>query len=77
MAATKITVNNHGPLRVEGDLTLADSEGNEYGLGGRESIFLCRCGLSQNKPFCDGAHRTGGFRSACQAFDPPAPKATP
>jgi CDGSH-type Zn-finger protein len=76
MAATKITVNNHGPLRVEGDLTLADSEGNEYGLGGRESIFLCRCGLSQNKPFCDGAHRTGGFQSACQAFDPPAPKAT-
>jgi len=69
-------VNNHGPVRVEGDFILADAEGNEYGLGGRTSISLCRCGLSQNKPFCDGAHRTGGFQSACQAFDLPAPKAT-
>lgn len=76
MAASKITINNHGPVRVEGDFTLADAEGNEYGLGGRESIFLCRCGLSQNKPFCDGAHRAGGFQSACQAFDLSAPKPT-
>lgn len=74
MAATKITINNNGPVRVEGDFTLVDAEGKLYGLGERESIFLCRCGLSQNKPFCDGAHRTGGFQSACQAFDLPSPK---
>ena len=76
MAATKISIHNHGPVRVEGDLTLVDAEGHEYGLGGRESIFLCRCGLSQNKPFCDGAHRTGGFQSACQAFELPVAKPT-
>ena len=39
MAASKITIHNHGPVRVEGDFTLVDSEGKQYGLGGRESIF--------------------------------------
>jgi CDGSH-type Zn-finger protein len=76
MAATKITINNNGPVRVEGDFALMDAEGKQYGLGDRTSISLCRCGQSQNKPFCDGSHRTSGFQSACQAFDPPAPKAT-
>ena len=73
MAATKITVNNNGSVRVEGDFTLVDAEGKQYGLGGRTSISLCRCGHSQNKPFCDGSHRTSGFQSASQAFDLPAP----
>ncbi|MBI4874475.1 MAG: CDGSH iron-sulfur domain-containing protein [Acidobacteria bacterium] len=73
MAAAKITIRNDGPLRVEGDFTVVDAEGKEFGLGGRTLVSLCRCGLSQNKPFCDGAHRRGGFQSACQAFDlPPA-----
>jgi CDGSH-type Zn-finger protein len=45
-------------------------------LGGRAVIGLCRCGHSENKPFCDGAHRRQGFESACPARDlpPPAPK---
>jgi CDGSH-type Zn-finger protein len=27
-------------------------------------VAFCRCGGSQNKPFCDGSHRTNGFKSA-------------
>ncbi len=73
MAATRITVKINGSLRVEGDFTLVDAEGKQYGLGGRASVSLCRCGMSQNKPFCDGSHRTGGFQGASQAFDLPAP----
>jgi CDGSH-type Zn-finger protein len=74
MAATKITVNGNGPLRVEGEFTILDTQGKEYGLAGRTSVSLCRCGLSQKKPFCDGAHRAGAFHAESQAFDLPAPK---
>ncbi len=50
MATTKITVNNNGSLRVEGDFEIVDKEGNKYGLQGRELVSICRCGRSQNKP---------------------------
>ena len=57
MASTKITVNNNGSLKVEGDFEIVDKNGNQYDLGDRTIVSICRCGLSQNKPFCDGAHR--------------------
>jgi CDGSH-type Zn-finger protein len=69
MAATKITVNNNGSLRIEGDFTLNDPEGKEFGLGGRTVISLCRCGHSANKPFCDGSHKANAFESQCAARD--------
>ena len=76
MAETKITVRNNGPLRVEGEFTLSDQDGNAFGLGGRTTIALCRCGNSQNKPFCDGSHGRVGFQSEVKARElpPPAPK---
>ena len=49
---TKITINNNGSMKIEGDFTIVDREGNTYDLGGREIVGLCRCGLSKNKPFC-------------------------
>jgi len=74
--STKITVNSNGSLRVEGDFVIQDAEGNPFGLGGRSTIGLCRCGHSENKPFCDGSHRKAGFESTCAARElpPPAPK---
>jgi CDGSH-type Zn-finger protein len=73
----KVTVFNNGPLRVEGDMVIVDATGKEFGLGGRGAIGLCRCGMSSNKPFCDGTHGRQGFQSVCEARDlpPPAPKA--
>ncbi len=73
MAKTKITVNSNGSLRVEGDLEVVDKNGNEYNLGGREIISFCRCGLSKNKPFCDGSHN-GHFEHAAIAFALPPKK---
>ena len=70
----EITVLNNGPLRVKGDVTLKDAEGNVYGLGGRDAISLCRCGHSENKPFCDGAHNRHEFRHDGEAFDLPERK---
>jgi CDGSH-type Zn-finger protein len=73
----KITVNDHGPLRLEGDMTLCDANGKAFGLAGRTVISLCRCGHSANKPFCDGQHARERFQSACEARDLPPPKPRP
>ena len=72
----KITVKKDGSLRLEGDLTLCDAEGNPYDLAGRTTISLCRCGASENKPFCDGSHRKISFQSEVKAtqLPPLAPK---
>ncbi|MBI3279181.1 MAG: CDGSH iron-sulfur domain-containing protein [Acidobacteria bacterium] len=70
----KVTILKHGPVRIEGEFTIADAEGNEFGLAGRTAISLCRCGNSQNKPFCDGTHGRIGFASECPARELPPPK---
>jgi CDGSH-type Zn-finger protein len=72
----KITVRTNGPLLVSGPITLEDAAGQPFGLAGRTTIALCRCGHAENKPFCDGAHNRAGFRSETAARDlpPPAPK---
>ena len=80
MAATTITIRTDGSIRVEGDFEVVDQDGKVFGLAGRTKIGLCRCGHSENKPFCDGAHKRVNFQSVIQAFDlptvppPPPPK---
>ena len=71
MAKTRITPNSNGSLRIEGDFEIVDKDGNVYGLGGREVVSICRCGLSNNKPFCDGSHK-GHFEHEAIAFDLPS-----
>lgn len=73
MAATKITVKSNGSLKVEGNFEIVDAEGNVYNLNGREIVSLCRCGLSSNKPFCDGSHK-GKFIHEAKAFALPPKK---
>ena len=76
MAGTQIAVRNNGPLRIEGDFAILDQDGNEFGLGGRTTVSLCRCGHSNSKPFCDGSHNGKGFQAQDPARDLP-PKPTP
>ncbi len=64
----KITVNDNGSLRIEGEFDIFDRSGERYDLGGRTVISLCRCGASRKKPFCDSSHRTSGFSSVCTAY---------
>jgi CDGSH-type Zn-finger protein len=71
---TKITVLKNGPVRIEGDFEIVDAEGRPFGLAGRTTITLCRCGHSENKPFCDGSHNRCAFQSECAARDLPPPK---
>ncbi len=49
---TKIELIDKGPARITGDFTIAGFENI------RGEVFLCRCGESSNKPFCDGTHRS-------------------
>jgi CDGSH-type Zn-finger protein len=72
----KITINNNGSIRVEGEFSICDATGSPFDLSGRTVISLCRCGHSENKPFCDGSHRTASFQSEVKArtLPPPAPK---
>lgn len=72
--SVKITVNKNGSLRVEGEVELYDGDGNKYDLAGRTIVGLCRCGQSNNKPFCDGSHAKCGFDSVVVACALPAPK---
>ena len=71
---TKVSVISNGPIRMEGDFEILDPAGAAFGLAGRTVISLCRCGLSANKPFCDGAHARSGFVDAVTARELPPPK---
>jgi len=55
----KIEAYHQGPLGVHGAMTIKDAEGNILHQG--EESYLCRCGASKNKPFCDGSHHGINF----------------
>jgi CDGSH-type Zn-finger protein len=74
MATTKVTVRNDGSILIDGDFEILDPQGEKFGLAGRTSIGLCRCGQSANKPFCDGAHARTGFQDKVVARELPPPK---
>ena len=60
-----IEITQDGPYRVTGALPLADSAGADVPRAAgssREHYALCRCGHSQNKPFCSGMHWYVDFR---------------
>lgn len=61
MEKAKITVMPNGPLMIEGNLTVNKNSGETIKEG--EKLFLCRCGHSSNKPFCDGSHKKAGFEA--------------
>ncbi|HDR67937.1 MAG TPA: CDGSH iron-sulfur domain-containing protein [Bacteroidaceae bacterium] len=50
---------SNGPLEITGKFTITDSSGKE--IAGKGPVYLCRCGGSKNKPFCDGTHNVNGF----------------
>ena len=65
----EIKVRESGPYKVTGPVRLIDADGTEYDVGEPgEPIVLCRCGASENKPFCDKSHRVSGFE-ACERAD--------
>ena len=58
-------------LLVFAPISLLDAEGNPLVLDGNE-VWLCRCGHSETKPFCDSSHRRVGFESVVLAGEQPS-----
>ena len=71
----RLKVMDDGALQLRGDLSqirAVDGEGQQFDFGERRTVLLCRCGQSQNKPFCDSSHERTGFRSSIRV-DPNDP----
>ncbi|MDX1660528.1 MAG: CDGSH iron-sulfur domain-containing protein [Gemmatimonadota bacterium] len=56
---TIITPKENGPFHVKGSFRVVLSDGTELDVD--EQAWLCRCGDSSKKPFCDGTHSKSGF----------------
>jgi CDGSH-type Zn-finger protein len=76
MTTVTITSTHNGPYMIEGPARVVDADGQEYDLTDQTTIFLCRCGGSGTKPFCDGTHETLNFEAANRAPQTLAPIAT-
>ncbi len=57
-----ITPTKNGPYHVRGRIRLTLPNGQE--IATEEESWLCRCGGSTTKPFCDGTHSKIGFKAA-------------
>jgi uncharacterized Fe-S cluster protein YjdI/CDGSH-type Zn-finger protein len=57
---TKVTLVRNGPLLVTGDIEVRREDGTVERL---PRATLCRCGHSQQKPFCDNQHLAVSFRA--------------
>jgi CDGSH-type Zn-finger protein/uncharacterized Fe-S cluster protein YjdI len=62
----EIHLRENGPIQVIGNLQLESSDGSHAMLCSGQT-WLCRCGHSGSKPFCDGAHKEVGFEAAGEA----------
>jgi CDGSH-type Zn-finger protein len=52
----------NGPYEVSGRPKVTDFEAAAYPVD-EDPIYLCRCGRSATKPFCDGTHKKVGFQA--------------
>ena len=57
-----VELQKDGPLKVSGLTAFKNSRGEA--IAARKTVFLCRCGDSRNRPFCDGTHVQTGFTGA-------------
>lgn len=62
MAEVTIKLLKNGPYEVTGEVSMVDYQEKAYQSQG-SPIYLCRCGNSANKPFCDGTHAKVNFKA--------------
>jgi CDGSH-type Zn-finger protein len=54
----EVKILKDGPILIKGTFLFRDSSGNI--TQGEQELYLCRCGASSNKPWCDGTHKKVG-----------------
>jgi CDGSH-type Zn-finger protein len=59
--ALTVQATPDGPLHVTGNLEILSGTGRT--LSRTTDAWLCRCGHSKTKPYCDGSHRKAGWKS--------------
>jgi CDGSH-type Zn-finger protein len=64
---TTVEPRPNGPLFLSGTVRIVDLDGRLIREDTR--VALCRCGASENKPFCDGSHRRIGFTTGPERLD--------
>ena len=62
MAEVTIQALKNGPLLVKGPVQVVDAQGKSTPTQPGQTVALCRCGHSANKPLCDGSHQKAGFQ---------------
>ena len=63
-----IRLRDNGPMLIEGAVQILDAEGKPFAANpDKPVIALCRCGKSENMPYCDGHHKECGFQTAERA----------
>ena len=66
MADVELIIRKNGSTLVVGDVVLKDQDGTII-TPPRIPFALCRCGASNNKPFCDGSHKAINFEDTPRA----------
>jgi len=56
-----VTLITNGPMKISGNLEICTGTGRT--VNRIQEAWLCRCGASGNKPYCDGTHKRTGFKS--------------
>ncbi len=52
---TIIKITDRGPYNISGNFTVINAKGEQ--IETKDRVFLCACGNSLRKPFCDGSHK--------------------
>lgn len=71
--ANRVVIKPNGPLVIYGDIRIESESGDAIEESG--NVFLCRCGQSKDKPFCDGEHKRCGFTATAHFTDDKAERA--
>ncbi|MFP4555490.1 MAG: CDGSH iron-sulfur domain-containing protein [Bacteroidales bacterium] len=54
----EVIINKNGPIKVTAPFDLVGADGNPITPESVNEVYLCACGQSSNKPFCDGSHNS-------------------
>jgi CDGSH iron-sulfur domain-containing protein 3 len=60
----EVKLLKNGPIQIKATVEVVDHDGTKI-VPEKFPIYLCRCGQSAKKPFCDGAHNKAGFDGTC------------